>query len=787
VLTGSLNNLNSLETTLPEEHLKTLNKEPGPPFVHTTSFITPHFAFFRRELILQLGYVDCTEHYFASEYEEYLRRANRALGRNPDQYFIIPNTTKSLAIYNDPMEDWIHSESFDKQRLLLTANPEVKALHTRYQDKPPSYQINKHHGLPSPEEEYKNSIRLNGKGDFLTLSIPRLVKRVRKFNIQANPVPLTGNESVTVVIGHRGEERLPNLLNTINSFHGLKQRPQIIVVEQDTFPLCRNKIEPKVDQYIFTYSDHPYNRGWAFNVGAKLARTEFILLHDNDLVVPEDYLDQITPYVKNAHAAVCWGKISYLTAESTSEFPNGKKRSIRTITNEGIHGGSTLVRREFYYEIGGFDERFEGWGAEDDAFYEKARKLGRLIRANPNTGPWLFHLYHRHSGNKHQHWGRNKQLWIQYCTATPDLLRMIIESQPPIGDPERGKETSKSKLRINTVIQKGTPRKLHVIYDVPGWAYWHRAEALRKYAPPNWVVTRGADLPRRFSTNPPDIVLLLNYGAVDRVSAQLKTGAPHCILVGSMNVGWPRRLDFLMRMKDKCHHVLINNLEMYLKCGPCPGTSTISNGVDLEIFYPKSTPYQRDPFKVLWTGSMFHANLKGFNILRTVQSRLEKMDIKLELKLVDSHGKKLSQEEMATWYNTGNCYVVASESEGTPNPALEAAACGLPIVSTRVGNMPELINHKVNGYLIDDRNPKSIIEGILYAKENYQRLSHEILRNIKDWSWQKRTQKYFELFEMLIQGELPSMDWNTPNPQKGSGIKRQPENRCSTDNVTILW
>jgi hypothetical protein len=147
VLTGSLNNLNSLETTLPEEHLKTLNKEPGPPFVHTTSFITPHFAFFRRELILQLGYVDCTEHYFASEYEEYLRRANRALGRNPDQYFIIPNTTKSLAIYNDPMEDWIHSESFDKQRLLLTANPEVKALHTRYQDKPPSYQINKHHGL----------------------------------------------------------------------------------------------------------------------------------------------------------------------------------------------------------------------------------------------------------------------------------------------------------------------------------------------------------------------------------------------------------------------------------------------------------------------------------------------------------------------------------------------------------------------------------------------------------------------------------------------------------------
>jgi glycosyltransferase involved in cell wall biosynthesis len=137
--------------------------------------------------------------------------------------------------------------------------------------------------------------------------------------------------------------------------------------------------------------------------------------------------------------------------------------------------------------------------------------------------------------------------------------------------------------------------------------------------------------------------------------------------------------------------------------------------------------------------------------------------IDLDLRLVDSHGRKYSHPDMAAWYNTGSCYVVGSETEGTPNPALEAAACGLPIVSTRVGNMPELIQHKINGYLVEERSARALQEGITFVNDNFESMSLAMLETIKGWSWKNRSQKYFELFDILLRGETPTTDWNITN------------------------
>jgi glycosyltransferase involved in cell wall biosynthesis len=106
---------------------------------------------------------------------------------------------------------------------------------------------------------------------------------------------------------------------------------------------------------------------------------------------------------------------------------------------------------------------------------------------------------------------------------------------------------------------------------------------------------------------------------------------------------------------------------------------------------------------------------------------------------------------MADWYNTGTVLVCASATEGTPNPGLEAAACGCTVVSTPVGNMPELIRSGENGYLVE-RRVDALLEGVRTAVADYPRLARQMLADIQDWGWDRRSAAYFRLFRRLALG-----------------------------------
>lgn len=58
-------------------------------------------------------------------------------------------------------------------------------------------------------------------------------------------------------------------------------------------------------------------------------------------------------------------------------------------------------------------------------------------------------------------------------------------------------------------------------------------------------------------------------------------------------------------------------------------------------------------------------------------------------------------EELRVWYSAADVFCLASIREGMPNVILESLACGTPVVASRVGGIPEIINSSDLGILVD--------------------------------------------------------------------------------------
>ena len=70
---------------------------------------------------------------------------------------------------------------------------------------------------------------------------------------------------------------------------------------------------------------------------------------------------------------------------------------------------------------------------------------------------------------------------------------------------------------------------------------------------------------------------------------------------------------------------------------------------------------------------------------------------------------------MAQYYAAADVFVTGSVQENLPNTIAEAMSCGTPCVGFHVGGIPEMIDHKENGYVARYRDAQDLAEGIEYC------------------------------------------------------------------------
>ena len=93
---------------------------------------------------------------------------------------------------------------------------------------------------------------------------------------------------------------------------------------------------------------------------------------------------------------------------------------------------------------------------------------------------------------------------------------------------------------------------------------------------------------------------------------------------------------------------------------------------------------------------------------------------------------KIQRDTINLWLNAADLYIYTSHANGFPISLVEAASCGLPIVTTDVTGVHDLVIDNVTGYLVKERTPKAIAECILLAngkKKEFSKNIYEISKN----------------------------------------------------------
>jgi len=203
----------------------------------------------------------------------------------------------------------------------------------------------------------------------------------------------------------------------------------------------------------------------------------------------------------------------------------------------------------------------------------------------------------------------------------------------------------------------------------------------------------------------------------------------------------------------------------------------IPYGFPLDTFrpYPKAEIHRAlkipDSVKIILFGADFVVNeRKGFGYLLEALNKIPLKsghdiailtfgalpgDIKIPSKYsVVNLGSIADEKQLAMAYSVADVFVLPSLEDNLPNTVIEAMACGVPVVGFDIGGMPDMIEHKKTGYLVEPKDIKGLIEGIDWvissADNGVDFLKECRGKAEKEYALDVQANAYRELYERIM-------------------------------------
>lgn len=228
-------------------------------------------------------------------------------------------------------------------------------------------------------------------------------------------VPTTPRElaaGISVVIPFRDRGRRDQLLTCIDRIVSIAAPVEVVVVEDDAKPALSTQVfAGRQVKHIFVENDDAstaFNKPRCINVGVAASMYGNVCIHDGDILPENRYFQEADLSLRQNDACYLLLDVFYM-ASSVADAPDR-----RWVLLAPMHpfGFSMCITKKAFVAMGGADEAFSGWGADDYEFYDRASKS---LRVDDRRRLYGIHLHHPMD---HANYGHNSA-YAAWATHQP--------------------------------------------------------------------------------------------------------------------------------------------------------------------------------------------------------------------------------------------------------------------------------------------------------------------------------------------------------------------------------